>query len=195
MPDSGPSSTTPRVPPSLPPAPDAGGAPVDDLYRASIDASPYGIRVVEPDGRIVLFNRRLEQITGYTADEIPDITTWMAKLYPNPAYRELNAFIRDEFRRGADFYSPNIENRQIMLTRKDGRIRMCSVTISKMPVRSRARVHPGSPGGRTGSRFDGRSAPGAGRALSALQLGGRACGPVRALRVQPRGGEMGPAAT
>jgi PAS domain-containing protein len=76
--------------PSSPSASPAPAAPpsLDDLCRACIDSSPYGIRVVEPDGRIALFNRSLERITGYCAQEIPDMATWLAKLYPDPAYRE-----------------------------------------------------------------------------------------------------------
>jgi PAS domain S-box-containing protein len=109
-----------------------GPHPETDLHQA-FDSSPFGIRVVEPDGRITFYNRTLEHITGYSKEEIPEIGAWLSKLYPNAAYRDLNAFIRTEFRRTAATTAGYYESRQTMLTRKDGQVRPCRVTITLMP--------------------------------------------------------------
>jgi PAS domain-containing protein len=47
-----------------------------------LDSSPFGILVHDADGKILIFNRQLEEITGYTSAEIPCINTWIERLYP-----------------------------------------------------------------------------------------------------------------
>lgn len=37
---------------------------------------------------VVLFNRKFTEFFGYTAEEIPDVSAWWMKAYPDPAYRE-----------------------------------------------------------------------------------------------------------
>ena len=61
----------------------------ENLYREVLTESPYGILVNNSEGKILLFNSRLVQITGYAADEIPDIPTWFRLIYPNEDYRKI----------------------------------------------------------------------------------------------------------
>jgi PAS domain S-box-containing protein len=135
MPDPGPSPQRPKSDSQPLSYPSNSAAPPcrNDLSQECVDASPYGIRIAEPDGRIVLYNRTLEQITGYSREEIPDIATWMAKVYPDPAYRALAAYLRGEFRKSAGTSGRPLETRQIMLTRKDGQVRLCRITLTMMP--------------------------------------------------------------
>ena len=42
----------------------------EELFRSAVDASPNGMLMVDPAGRIVLLNRQTEAIFGYRADEL-----------------------------------------------------------------------------------------------------------------------------
>ena len=52
----------------VPPPP--AGAPGSGLLSSVIDASPTGMLMVDATGRIALANRKMEQIVGYTVDEL-----------------------------------------------------------------------------------------------------------------------------
>jgi PAS domain S-box-containing protein len=45
-------------------------APAGEPFRSAFDASPTGMLMVDPGGKIVMANRQVERIFGYTADEI-----------------------------------------------------------------------------------------------------------------------------
>src|SRR5918992_1940535 len=47
----------------------ADGGHAEALLRALVDASPVAMWVLDPDGRVVLWNRGAERLTGWTADE------------------------------------------------------------------------------------------------------------------------------
>lgn len=55
----------------------------------AIESAPYGVLVHDPDGNILIFNSQLEIISGYGKDEIPDVATWIKKVYPDNDYRKL----------------------------------------------------------------------------------------------------------
>lgn len=64
---------------------------VDDhsWYLDSAQSAPFGILVHNRDGRILFFNHYLEDLTGYTLDDIPDVKTWIKKIYPDESYRKI----------------------------------------------------------------------------------------------------------
>src|SRR5205085_4646451 len=41
-----------------------------DLFRSAIEASPTGMIMVDANGRIVLVNREIERLFGYTREEL-----------------------------------------------------------------------------------------------------------------------------
>ena len=95
----------------------------ESVYREVLAASPYGILVNNSEGKILLFNSRLEQITGYAANEIPDIPTWLRLIYPIEEYRKI---ILAEPRNEA---SPCIIwAQEAMITCRDSRSAMCRFT-------------------------------------------------------------------
>jgi PAS domain S-box-containing protein len=95
----------------------------ESVYREVLAASPYGILVNNSEGKILLFNSRLEQITGYAANEIPDIPTWFRLIYPNEEYRKI---VRAEPRNES---SPGIIwAQEVMITCRDSRSVMCRFT-------------------------------------------------------------------
>jgi PAS domain S-box-containing protein len=91
-----------------------------DLLQHLLDSSPFGILVHDAAGRILAYNRRLEEISGYSSAEIPDIHTWIEKVYPDPAYR------RVVLRGRAEPKLPDtLRERDAAITRRDGAKRMC----------------------------------------------------------------------
>ena len=53
-----------------------------------MDASPIGISWADMQGNIQYINRKFRELFGYTVEDIPNIPTWRARAYPDPAYRE-----------------------------------------------------------------------------------------------------------
>jgi PAS domain S-box-containing protein len=97
------------------------------LLTGLLASSPYGLLIHDRTGKILAFNARLEQFTGYAAAEIPDIPTWLCKLYPDEEYRRLiMAEPREHVPPGA------VRVRQSMITRSDGQKRLCSFTSSRL---------------------------------------------------------------
>ncbi len=93
------------------------------LYGEATSASPLGILAHDAEGKILIFNSRLEQLTGYTASDIPDIPTWFRLIYPNENYRKaVLAEPRDEDLPEAT------RVRESMITCLDGRTCLCRFT-------------------------------------------------------------------
>jgi PAS domain S-box-containing protein len=99
-----------------------------ELYRASIEYAPYGILVVDPNDMFLVFNSRLEALTGYSKEEIRDAHTWYIKIYPDEEYR--NRVITETKRIIAE-ERPRI--REAVITRKDGEKRTCQFTSAASP--------------------------------------------------------------
>jgi PAS domain S-box-containing protein len=96
-----------------------------ELYRASIEAAPYGIAVINKDGEFLISNNQLVKISGYNKNEIPNINTWFNKLYPNEKYREQ---IIKSYSQAID--ENGLKTREAEITRKDGEKRTCQFVVS-----------------------------------------------------------------
>jgi PAS domain S-box-containing protein len=59
-----------------------------DRLSAIVYKSPIPTAVGGADGSIVTFNEALEDMIGYKASEISDVSDWVRKLYPDEEYRE-----------------------------------------------------------------------------------------------------------
>jgi two-component system cell cycle sensor histidine kinase/response regulator CckA len=100
----------------------------EERYRASIENAPYGILVVDPNKAFLVFNSRLEALTGYSNEEIGDARTWFMKLYPDEEYRSRVIKEIQEIKPGEH---PRI--REAVITRKDGEKRTCQFTSAASP--------------------------------------------------------------
>ncbi len=100
---------------------DSPAEDLPDVVWRSLDMAPYGIAILDPEGRFLYFNSRLEEITGYSREEIPDIRTWFEKIYPEPAYRNRILQIHATVEMG----SSRVRTREAAITRKDGEKRLC----------------------------------------------------------------------
>ena len=55
--------------------------------RAILDEMPVGVVLLDAQQRLFLRNRHFHTLFGYSADETPDLQTWMERALPNPDYR------------------------------------------------------------------------------------------------------------
>jgi PAS domain S-box-containing protein len=72
------------------------------------------------EGHILIYNSQLEKITGYSKKEIPDVQTWLKKLYPDETYRK--KVIED---RKKSILKGRLRVREVAITRKCGQKPIC----------------------------------------------------------------------
>ncbi len=60
----------------------------DTLFEELFEQAPIALCHVDEHGKFLKINRRMEVVSGYTFEEIPDSLTWFTKAYPDPAYRK-----------------------------------------------------------------------------------------------------------
>lgn len=60
----------------------------DPQVLALLSRLPMPIAVVRPDGAIAFMNPRATESSGYTLEEVPTLTEWRRRAFPDAAYRE-----------------------------------------------------------------------------------------------------------
>ena len=60
----------------------------EERFRLLVESLPLGISFVTRAGSIEYANPAFERISGHAKEEIPDLTVWGEKVFPDPAYRE-----------------------------------------------------------------------------------------------------------
>ena len=78
--------------------------------------SPLPTFLLSKDGRIVEYNRAMENLTGYSHKEVPDLNAWMPSVYPDKKYR--NEVI--EISRQSRHREIDVNRDLFIITRKDG---------------------------------------------------------------------------
>jgi PAS domain S-box-containing protein len=98
----------------------------EERYRDYIESSPLGILIHNKEGKILVYNKELENITGYTREGFIDIDTWTKKMYPDDKYR--TAVLRERARIST---GENPRIKEAVITRRDGKKRICQF-VSRM---------------------------------------------------------------
>ena len=57
-------------------------------FRAIIEATPVPLALNDEQGNITYLNKAFVQTVGYTTDDIPTLTDWWLRAYPDPQYRQ-----------------------------------------------------------------------------------------------------------
>ena len=109
------------------------GYPYGQFYRLCIESAPFGIMAYDESGTILIFNSQLERISGYRKQEIPDVNTWIKKLYPDEEYRNL---VLDELKKSGS--GEKLRKREAIITTKGGDKRHCS--FSSLRLESGVRI-------------------------------------------------------
>jgi len=59
----------------------------ESLARAMLDALPMPVSWAEANGNIAFWNRRAEQLFGYSSEQVANVEAWYALAYPDASYR------------------------------------------------------------------------------------------------------------
>jgi len=101
------------------------------LY-AIIDSSPIPKAINDDQHNIVFLNKAFIQTFGYTLDDIPTLTEWWPKAYPDPAYRQqVETTWREHLEKSLRDHT-NFEPLDVVIRSKDGSPRSVIATASPL---------------------------------------------------------------
>ena len=60
----------------------------ESKFRTVMETSPVPMGILSHEGKLEILNRSFIELFGYTLEDIPDVTTWSVKAYPEEKYRE-----------------------------------------------------------------------------------------------------------
>ena len=66
-----------------------------------LEQAPYGILLIDRDGRGRYANRAFTEITGYTLDDIPTESDWFRNIYPGEAHHRTSSRWKEKVRAGS----------------------------------------------------------------------------------------------
>ncbi len=96
----------------------------ESRFRAFAEAAPLGILLVDAQERVHYVNRAFVDLYGFTAAELPDVSTWLQRTAPDPTDRDaVGSVLRaalDETRATRSAAHPV----EIVVTCRDGRVRV-----------------------------------------------------------------------
>jgi PAS domain S-box-containing protein len=125
----------------------------EERFRLLVESVPFGISFISSTGTIEYVNPAFEKICGYTREEVPDLTIWSEKVFPDPEYREkifVSWLMHIQTLSGTNPHADNI----FRIHRRDGKDRdilfkavffsdgKVLVTIEDITERTRAEEHP-----------------------------------------------------
>jgi PAS domain S-box-containing protein len=100
----------------------------EDRFRRLLDLAPLPLGLVSTDGVITFRNQRFLNVFGYTAEDVPTVSEWCERAYPDPEYRQSlirrwNAIVEVAIAEGSD-----IEPTEANITCKSGEVRIVEVS-------------------------------------------------------------------
>jgi diguanylate cyclase (GGDEF)-like protein/PAS domain S-box-containing protein len=99
-------------------------------FHLLADAAPYGVALLDANGRFSYLNPALTKMLGYTIEDTPDAAILFEKAYPDPVYRESVLAAWNLLVAGA--VSPDPVGRTLQVCRKDGVRRDIHFIVVKM---------------------------------------------------------------
>jgi diguanylate cyclase (GGDEF)-like protein/PAS domain S-box-containing protein len=75
-----------------------------ETFYGILQKAPYGVALIDKDGRYLVVNPEFTAITGYTVEDIPTGKEWFAKAYPDKHYRKyvIEEWKKDIFSKGVN---------------------------------------------------------------------------------------------
>jgi PAS domain S-box-containing protein len=65
-----------------------GQREIDGTSFSILQKAPYGVLLIDGNERCLYANQEFTKITGYTLEDVPTISDWFQKAYPDPEYRQ-----------------------------------------------------------------------------------------------------------
>jgi diguanylate cyclase (GGDEF)-like protein/PAS domain S-box-containing protein len=59
-----------------------------DTFFSVLERAPYGVVLLDKDGKTLFTNTAFSTITGYTLEDVPTTSDWVRLAYPNKQYRD-----------------------------------------------------------------------------------------------------------
>jgi PAS domain S-box-containing protein len=100
----------------------------EQRFRHMFQKVPVPLFYVTNDGEISEYNRRFEQLFGYTAEDISTLAEWWPLAYPDAAYRFRVLAIWNEAVKRAAASGSDIETNEYTVTCKDGSVRIVMIS-------------------------------------------------------------------
>lgn len=102
------------------------------LARRIAAGAPLAMAYLHLDGNFGFFNRRFHETFGFSADDLPDLSSWILRAHPDSSHRQQmlqswDLSISQALRRGREF--DPVEHQ---VTRSDGKLR--EIEISGVPL-------------------------------------------------------------
>ncbi|SDP41760.1 PAS domain S-box protein [Desulforhopalus singaporensis] len=60
----------------------------EQKFKLLVEDAPFGLLILDQKRQIEYFNPKFKELFGYTAEELPDLDSWLDRAYPDPKYRE-----------------------------------------------------------------------------------------------------------
>jgi PAS domain S-box-containing protein len=92
-------------------------------FQTLMERTPLPLCYVNKDGRITFRNDRFLKVFGYTDAEVPTLTEWWLKAYPDSEYRQWVVQNWDSAVKRAAETGTDIESEEYQVTCKDGNLR------------------------------------------------------------------------
>jgi two-component system, cell cycle sensor histidine kinase and response regulator CckA len=99
----------------------------EEDFRRVIRCSPIAMAIYDEQEHVTFLNERFTRIFGYQKSDIPDLETWWAKAYPEPAYREQVKAVWKHAQAKAQRLVADIEPHRYRVTCKDGSERIVEI--------------------------------------------------------------------
>ena len=84
-------------------------------------------------GRNIRYNQAMFELTGYSQDDVPDVNTWLTKIYPDENIRKtvrtlINKAIKQEI---------DLKEYEAVITRKDGQKRYVEFSLFNVLIQGK----------------------------------------------------------
>ena len=104
----------------------------EERYKRLVQLAPIPLSFVDESGKISYVNDRFIQVFGYCQDDLPNLTEWWQRAYPDEQYRRWAIEAWHAAARRASETNTDIEPTVCHVTCKDGAVRV--VVISGIPM-------------------------------------------------------------
>ena len=101
-------------------------------FRQLFDLAPLPISASGPDGVLVDFNRRFEQVIGYTPEEIPTLREWWLLAFPEETYRRQATASWEAAVKRAERNNTNIEPEEYRIVCRNGEKRVFLISGTRL---------------------------------------------------------------
>jgi len=105
----------------------------EEKFRLLIENLPLPVALTTHDGVISFRNTRFVEVFGFSEEDVPTLSEWWIKAYPDEQYRQLVRNKWDERAKKAIGTGLDIESNELMVTCKDGTERY--IIISGISIR------------------------------------------------------------